>query len=574
MQTVDDLEVSYEHFEIRSSKQAGVLDKLRSRQLIIVAAIVAVAFCARVYKLDAAGLSEDEVNKIFAVRSYQQGDFTANAEHPMLMKMLCYASVRASEVWNESVGGRLNLIISEEAALRLPNAVFGALTVVPVFLIATALLGFRTGLIASLLWALGLNAIWFNRITKEDTLLVFFMLTGYYTYYRAKQLPASDVSGKETLYMLSGAAFGLMLASKYFPHYYGLVMLFFWITSHDSRDNVALTRRMLARHFGAMFLVFAVFNFAVFAPRTWRYILDYANGDLLTHHGYLVLGKLHTNEIKDTPGGNTWLFYWLYLLLKLPIPVLIAFAAGLVEIFRHRGTHPTSRGYLFLRIMLIFWLLPMMFIGSKFMRYTLPLMPMIYMTAAVGTVAIWQLLSTAIKRLWGDEPFGGELRAAPAVAIALVAALFIVAPSVITVRSLPYPSIYLNAFGGDRVGYLFPHDEFYDLGARESIRYIAEHARPGAVVASEVPGVFQYYLERFGRTDIQSEVLSHPKFDLKTIRPDYVLLQRGRLYFENRDKFLLIENNYPLAQSSTYKGVAASEVYQTGTSAMTVRRLD
>jgi hypothetical protein len=51
-----------------------------------------------------------------------------------------------------------------------------------------------------------------------------------------------------------------------------------------------------------------------------------------------------------------------------------------------------------------------------------------------------------------------------------------------------------------------------------------------------------------------------------------VLLQRGRLYFENRDTFLLIENNYPLAQSSTYKGAAASEVYQTGTSAMTVRK--
>jgi hypothetical protein len=572
MQTVDDLEVSYDHFEIRSPRQAGLLDKLRSRQLILIAAIVAVAFCARVYQLDAAGLSEDEVNKVFAIRSYQQGDFTANAEHPMLMKMLCYASIGASEIWNESIGSQLGLVISEEAALRLPNATFGALTVAPIFLLATALLGFRAGLAASLLWALGLNAIWFNRIAKEDTLLVFFMLTAFYLYYRAKQLPASDVSGKERLYLLSGAAFGLMLASKYFPHYYGIFVLFFWIASHDDRDNVALTRRMKARHFGAILVTFAAFNFALFAPRTWRYLLDYASGDLLTHHGYLVLGKLHTNEIKDTPGGNTWLFYWLYLLLKLPIPVLVAFAAGAVEIFRHRGAHPWSRGYLFLRVMLIFWLLPMMFIGSKFMRYTLPLMPIIYMTAAVGTVAIWQLLSSGIKRFSGGRSFGWDFRFAPAAAATIVAALFVVAPSVITVKSLPYPSIYLNAFGGDRVGYLFPHDEFYDLGARESILYIAGHARPGAVVASEVPGVFMYYLERFGRTDIQSEVLSHPRFDLKTARPDYVLLQRGRLYFENRDTFLLIENNYPLAQSSTYKGAAASEVYQTGTSAMTVRK--
>ena len=49
------------------------------------------------------------------------------------------------------MGKGLGLEISEETALRLPNAAFGALTVIPLFLLTTGLLGIRAGIITSLL---------------------------------------------------------------------------------------------------------------------------------------------------------------------------------------------------------------------------------------------------------------------------------------------------------------------------------------------------------------------------------------------------------------------------------------
>jgi hypothetical protein len=119
-------------------------------------------------------------------------------------------------------------------------------------------------------------------------------------------------------------------------------------------------------------------------------------------------------------------------------------------------------------------------------------------------------------------------------------------------------------FGGNRIGYFFPHDEFYDLGARESIRFIAENAQPGAKMASEIPGVVDYYLERFNRLDIRSEIMSQPSFTLSGGRPDFVLLQGGRVYIENVANFKLIEERFPVVQASVYEGAAASRVYATG----------
>src|SRR4029079_4027500 len=118
---------------------------------------------------------------------------------------------------------------------------------------------------------------------------------------------------------------------------------------------------------------FTLFNPAIFVPQTFRYLLKCANEDLQTHHGYVVMGEQFINDMAQTPGGNPWYFYFLFLLVKLPLPILLAFIIGLVEIFRRRGPYPKSRGYLFLRLMIVFWLFPMAIIGVKFSRYALSL---------------------------------------------------------------------------------------------------------------------------------------------------------------------------------------------------------
>ena len=411
-------------------------------------------------------------------------------------------------------------------------------------------------MIASLLWAFGLNAVWINRVGKEDTLLVFFMLAAYYLYNCAKRRPASDLAGQERLYSLAGAAFGLMLASKYFPWYFGLNALFYYLAGFDSRNNRALTRRMWMKFFGAMILAFVVFNPAAFLPKTWRYLLEFVSENLVTHHGYPFMDSLYHNELSAMMSGMPWYFYFLFLAIKLPLPLLIAFVVGLIEVFRHRGDPEVARGYLFLRMMLVFWLFPMAIVGSKFLRYTLTFMPLLYIAAAVGIVMIWRMASRAVKKMRLEPRLWSR------VAAAAVASVFVLAPAITTLSSLPYPSLYLNALGGGRTGYYFPHDEFYDLGARESIKHVAETAPQGASLASEIPGVVQYYLERYNRPDIRSEIISHPKFDLLGDPPDYILLQRGRLYFENLEEFKLIEKNFLPEQASSYLGADASRVYR------------
>ncbi len=560
MQTVDDLKPAYAQIHhLEQQPRPGLLDQLERRKVLTIVALIALGLFARAYRLDSAGFAEDEANKIFAARAYAQGDFTANAEHPMVMKMLCYASTRASYLWNGVAGQTLNLQISEETALRFPNAVFGALTVIPLLLLSTGLLGFRVGLITSLLWATGLDAIWFNRTAKEDTLLVFFMLWGFYLYYRAKRLQASDVTGQERLYSLAGAAFGLMIASKYFPHYWALNALFYSLVGYDSRNNRPLTRMMWRKYFASMLLVFVVSNPALFFPQTWRYLWKYVNEELLTHHGYLVMDKLYINDFLQTPGGNPWYFYFLFLAVKLPLPVLLAFGIGVAHIFSSRGRYPHSRGHIFLRVMLVFWLIPEAIVGTKFLRYSLSLMPIVYMTASVGIVLAWRSLYSLIGRIGV-----GMLRARATAAIAVTGA-FIIAPAAVTFKYVhrSHPSLYVNVFGGGRVGYFFPHDEFYDVGARESIRFVAETAPPASKIASEIPGVVQYYLERFNRLDIRSEIISQPSFTLSRGRPDFVLLQRGRVYIENIENFNLIEKYFPVVQASVYEGAAASRVYAT-----------
>ncbi|MFY9609919.1 MAG: glycosyltransferase family 39 protein [Blastocatellia bacterium] len=561
MRTVDEVEVSWPDIEeFRTRTRLGFFDRLEQRKLLVIFLLVAVGFSARMIRLDEASFAEDEANKIFAIRAYRQGDFTANAEHPMVMKLLCYASVEAVSVWNRAFGKSLGITASEETALRLPNVTFGALTVVPLLLLTSTLLGFRIGFIGSTLWALGLDAIWFNRIVKEDTLLVFFMLLGFYFYNRAKGLPTFDVRGQERLYALAGASFGLMLASKYFPHYVGLNALLYTLIGYDGRNNRPLTRRMWARYFGGFVLAFVIFNHALFLPQTWRFLWKFVNEEHLTHHGYLLMDGLFINDATQTPGGNAWYFYLLFLWVKLPLPLLAAFIVGLIEIFRRRGDYLQSRGYLFLRMMLVCWLLPMSILGAKFLRYSLALMPFVYMTAGVGIVAVWRVSSSMLRRL----NIGWEW--APRIAGAATAIVFVAAPAIITadIMRSSHPGLWVNSFGGRRIGYFFPHDEYYDLGARESIRYIAENAAPGARLASEVPGLVQYYLERYNRPDIRSEILSRSSFNLTEGLPDFVLLQRGRMYFENREKFHFIETNYPVVQSSTYQGEPAAQVFRPG----------
>ena len=527
---------------------AGVLE--RYAVVVVLLVLTAVGFSLRVGGVAELGLAEDEVNKLEAVRAYARGDFTVNAEHPMVMKALIFVSGNAAHAWNRSgLAGDTLFRVGDEAAIRLPNIVFGSLTVFPIFLLTVAFFDRRTGLVAAALWATGVGAVTFNRVAKEDTLLVFFLLFALYFYVRAKQAGGFEPGVKRRNYLLSAVSWGLMFASKYFPHYFGLNMLYhnrFHVRRRAPGEPRGNTPAVFYLVVAATFLLV---NPAVLSPRTWHYLAAYSSEQLLTHHGYLMGETLYHNVVSKGPFGATPVyFYALYLLTKTPVPVLIAFAAGCVALWRRRR----EPGAAFLLFMLLFWLVPYSLFGAKWLRYTLSLMPFVYMTAAVG-------VATAARRVAGLLG-SGRGRAAAAWAAAL--ALFVALPAWAAAAAAPHYALYTNALAPRAAGYYFPHDELYDDGLREAIRYVAEAAPAGAVIAHETPGVVRYYLARYGREDLRSRVISDPGFDV-TAEPGvvYAVLQRGRTYFENRDEMGRVRATFRPAHRVVIDGVVAAEVY-------------
>jgi hypothetical protein len=262
---------------------------------------------------------------------------------------------------------------------------------------------------------------------------------------------------------------------------------------------------------------------------------------------------LYHNTVSKAPFGATPLyFYALYLLIKTPPALLAAFVVGLFVTVR-KWREP---GAAFLLFMLFFWLVPYSLMGAKWLRYTLSLMPFVYMTAAVGAVACARGLLSLLKVSRETNP-----RLASALGAAVLA-LFVAVPAWAAFGAAPHYALYTNALAPSAAGYYFPHDELYDDGLREAIKFVAEHAPRGATVATETPGVTRYYLERFDRTDLRPRTISDAQFDVtREPSPTYVILQRGRTYFENRDEMAAVRTTFNPEHQITINGVAAAEVY-------------
>ncbi|HYE64993.1 MAG TPA: glycosyltransferase family 39 protein [Pyrinomonadaceae bacterium] len=547
-QTVELISVEREAGASPAVQRDGLRATLEWAIALALLALILLGLGLRLSGIDRIGFAEDEINKLEAVRAYERGDIYPNAEHPMLMKTLIFISMRAAHTWNAS-GAQSK--ISDEAALRFPNVLFGALTALPLFLLTAAFFDRRTGLLAAALWAAGINAITYNRIAKEDTLMVFFMLFAFFFYLYAKQVSGYLVRRKRWSYGLSGASFGLMLASKYFLHYFGLNALYHYLYRVREPEAGEPHQRIPALFYILMFGVFFLANPAVLLPQTWQYLNAYASGQLLTHTGYLMGDQLYKNNMSDTPfWGTPAYFYLLFLAIKVPLPVLAAFLVGLFESFR-RWRQP---GHAFLLLMFLLWIVPFSLIGAKWLRYLLSLMPFVYMIAAVGIMALIGWCGAFIKRVGSQQ--------VTQIAHAAVLLIFIGLPAWAAYAHRPHYAMYTNALGAGRAGHYFPHDEFYDDGLREAIQFVCASAPQGSAIVHETPGVVRYYLERCGRTDLSSHVLSDPKVDLASLpRPAYIIVQRGRTYFENQKKIEEVRAKLEKVHEVRVLDASAAEVY-------------
>jgi hypothetical protein len=480
-----------------------------------IAVVVALAFGLRAGRLSTYGFSEDEINKVRAIEQYRRGTLSANAEHPMLMKLAMWASVDVIERWNRIVpaGDAIDI----ETAVRLPNAVAGAATSAAVFGLGQVLFDTPVAMLSSLLWASDVNAIAINRIGKEDTFALFFFLVAVWAYERAKRQGQTDPAGAQSWYTASGAAFGLLFASKYFPQYLGVYALFNGVTDRTPGAN----RPKPVRYFGAMAAAFLAGNFAVLAPATWKYCLDYLHGATVVHHGYPFAGHLYANTPLLASHGIPATFYLQLLGTKVPLVILGAVVAGLIETYRRRR----ERGFVLLQIWLGLFLLGYSLAAVKFLRYALPLFAALDILAAVGVVAGVRWL---MRKRW-LSPITRASVSAAALTVSIAGPLFA------QHAAEPFYSLFRNV-AGEHVagpGETFP-EETYDYGVREAVESIAAVAEPGAAIVSDAPAVVAYYVEHSPRPDLRARSLSSEGLAPRSAE-SFVIVQTEHVTFENRE---------------------------------------
>lgn len=535
--------------------ERGVVSVSRTVLIVLLTVLVVVGFGFRVANLGAEGLSEDELNKLQAVAEYREHGLTsANSEHPLLMKALLTCSVVVADKWNSipSLGGRWP--ISPEAGLRFPATLFGALTALLIYLLASELFGAEVGLIAAALWAFEPMAVGFNRIAKEDTFLLFFFLLGNFLWiYSQRIAETKSTVNAEKYYWAAAASFGAMMASKYVPQLITISLCYYFLFQSVPATRWRLGKIRLLKFYGVMFVVFLALNPTVLFPDTWHQIGIFAGQKRIGHDAYEFMGQLYPHKLTDWLRGIPWYFYHLFLLIKLPVLTVVSFLIGFPLLFRRK----IGDGRYFLGIWMFFWMMTFSFGGGKFTRYFTTVEPAVLITAALGVQMVGRWLGQRLASLLSAEW--------PRVYLRPALALIVIAGSLSVVATAgPHFRLYLNSFGGGAVnaGYFFPQDEFYDAGMREAIFEIAKRARSGATVASESQTLASYYAERAGRTDLNCVFISDPAA-LQALQPgDFLIDARGRRYFANDAVLTALNQSAPPTFRVSLGDVPAASIFQ------------
>ena len=532
----------------------GSVSLSRSLLIAILAVLMAAGLGFRVSGLSAEGLGEDELNKLQAVADYREHGLTsANGEHPLLMKALQTGSLVLADKWNSIswLGGRRP--VSPEAALRLPGAVFGALTAILIYLVAAELFGAEAGLIAAALWAFDPSAIGFNRVAKEDTFLLFFFLLANVFWLRGQRAAESQPnSHPEKYYWATAAVFGAMIASKLVPMLLTITFAYYWIFQRMPETRWRLGKKRLLICLVIMGVVFVALSPTILLPGTWKQMGLFAGQKLIGHDAYEFMGKLYTHRMTDWLKGIPWYFYPVFVAVKLPLLTVAGFVAGLPLLFRRK----LGDG----RYLIILWLFLFMmifgFAGGKFTRYFTVALPAVLITSAIGIQFAGNWLGQKLSLLFSYRWPNGYVRGA-------LALLLILGSLRAAASSSPHFRLYTNALGGGtaKEGYYFPHDEFYDSSMRDAIFEIGKRARPGAQIASESPALAAYYAQRAKRPDLVCILLSDPNALQQLREGDLVIDARGRRYFSNELVLAALEQSGAPAFRVSLGNVSSASVY-------------
>jgi hypothetical protein len=510
------------------------------REVGIVLLLTVLAFAVRVYQVDFNSLSEDESAKWAAVQEYRHGHFAGvNSEHPMLPKVLAWASLTAGERWSRVAVVHDWPSPRPEGWLRMPNVLFGAATTAILFLFCRRMMGVAGSFAAGLFWAIAPLPVALNRLTKEETPLTFFTLLACYFYCRAQQADAGRTARR--WYDLSAIGFGLALASQYILHLLGLNALA-WFLAGKMGLNRKPSQFSYRRFFLVLFLAFVVVNPVILSPANFNAIVHWLHHDGVKHTGYDFDGRLYMNFPSRLLAGVPWFYYLWLMLVKTPIPILLAVIVGAALLLRDRRTLASC----FFLSLGVVQLVGLSVSGAKWIRYSLPLLPFLYLA---GGYAVQQTLKAAKGKVLSQALVG-------------LAAVILLAWPLLELQSwAPYYSFYLNSIGGEKqnITHYFAPDEVSEFDTREVAQKVCPFAPAAATVATARPMSMAYYLQACGRPDLQIVPLYDTHYAPRD--RDLIVLEPSRRFFETQRFFDALENSGMPHSDIRVGPVLASTIY-------------
>jgi hypothetical protein len=474
--------------------------------------MMAIGFGLRVNDLGAESFGEDELNKLQTVEEYRTNGLSGkNGEHPFLMKGLQTASV--------SIGERLGF--SDEASLRFPIVLFGTFTTLILFLLVRELFGRSIALVSAALYAVEPVAVGFDRIAKEDSLVLFFFLLTNFLWIRGQTLAERGIAHWPRYAFGAGVAFAALMASKYYPHLLGVTAGYYNIYEYVPERNWRFGRPRWLLFLVVTACAFVVFNPTIVLPETWNEMLKFSSENRIGHDGYEFMGQIYSHKPTAWLSGIPWTFYYVFIAVKTSLPVLVLLLIGLPMMFLRR----LGDGRFFVFFWAFLWFVPYSLLGGKFTRYFTLAEPIILITAATGFYFSARWLSS-------------KLNLTESVAVVFQAVLFVGVISVSVFNSAssgPHYRLFMNTLGGGTAaaGTYFPHDEFYDAATGDVITALSNVTSQNATVACETPGLFEYYAQKAGRSDLKFVSLSDKQKVADLKKDDLVVMVKGRRYFSN-----------------------------------------
>jgi len=517
---------------------------------IILAVLIALGLGLRMYQLGAESFAEDELNKLETAEEYRQNGLSGkNGEHPFLMKGLQTVSIIATDEINATVLSSEDAI-TPETALRFPVALFGAFTTLLLFLLVRELFGRSIALASAALWAVEPMAIGFDRVAKEDSLLLFFFLLTCFFWLRSQTL-AEHGSPKYMHYVwLTAIAFAAVMATKYNPWLLATPMAYYTIYDHMSgRSKWSVGDSRWPIFFGLMAVAFVLLNPTILIPQSWHEMLTFSSENRIGHDSYEFMGMLYPNKPSLWLHGMSWTFYYIFIAVKTSLSTLVLFLIGIPLVIRRR----MGDGRFLLFFWAFFWFVPFTFTGGKFTRYFAIPEPLVLICAGVAFYFCVRWLTEKLK-----------LTGATAAIVQVVLFIgFLAVPAYDSMTVTPHFRLFTNMVGGGmaKAGAYFPHDEFYDAGSRETVTAIARMSPGHALIACEAPHVLDYYADRIGVSALDTVLLSDPQKIAELSEGDFVVITSGRRYVSN-DAVRQTLDAYKPDSEVTIAGAIFAKIYK------------